>query len=123
VLRLWEPSSLTAWARETASEHGCTLVIKMGEQGSLVCEREGALWQVPAYPSAVVDTTGAGDAFCGGFLAGLVAGASIPECAAMGTVSASYVVEARGALATERPTPPARHERLGHVLKGTRKDA
>jgi ribokinase len=66
---------------------------------------------------SVVDTTGAGDAYCGGFLAGLVAGRPVAECAAMGTVSASYVIEACGALATARVEAADRDGRLERIVE------
>ena len=67
--------------------------------GSLVCDGPHAsVLHVPALSVEVLDTTGAGDSYCGGFLAGLVAGRPVVECAVMGTVSASFVVQACGAL-------------------------
>lgn len=117
IVRIWQPASLAAWIAEQAGRHRCHVVAKLGGEGSLVCDgQSGQLYRVPAYPAAVLDTTGAGDAYCGGFLAGLVAGCSVEDCAAMGTVAASYVVEARGALATRRPEPAERDARLAHVL-------
>jgi sugar/nucleoside kinase (ribokinase family) len=49
------------------------VAVKMGEAGAYV---EGADWRglVPTFEVDVVDTTGAGDAFCGGFLAASLAG-------------------------------------------------
>ena len=98
--------------------------VKLGGEGSIICDaRTGEISRVPAYPARVVDTTGAGDGYCGGFLAGLVAGRPLAECAAMGTVSASYVIEACGALQTERPDPAARDERLRGVLAGVERSS
>jgi hypothetical protein len=45
-----------------------------------------------------------------------VAGRDIAECAGMGTVSASYVVEACGALETARPANSERDQRLKAVM-------
>ena len=119
VARIWNPADLHAWLRTQASAHACHVGVKLGEQGSIVCDaRSGMLTRVPAFPAQVIDTTGAGDGYCGGFLAGLVAGRPLAECAAMGTVSASYVVEACGALETERPDPVERDARLRTVLDG-----
>jgi sugar/nucleoside kinase (ribokinase family) len=88
---------------------GVTTVIKRGRHGSLVYDRRtGRRHAVPAVPLVAKDPTGAGDAFCGGVLAGLVQGKSIVDAAACGTVSASFVVEdfcldgARNALPAER---------------------
>ena len=117
ILRIWRPDDLEAWVRAQATEHGCTIAVKLGERGSFVCvPGERRLVQIPAFPSRVVDTTGAGDSYCGGFLAGLAEGRPPEVCAAMGTVAASYVVEACGALRTVRPTPDDRAARLAHVM-------
>ena len=100
-----------------ARKFDCHVAAKLGDQGSVVCEAGGtAVYRVPIFHVPVVDTTGAGDAYCGGFLAGLVGGRTVQECAAMGTVSASYVVEARGGLATGRPKPDERNSRLASVI-------
>lgn len=117
VERIWDPPNLPAWMRETARAHGCHIGVKLGAEGSLVCDaRSGDLTRVPAWPAAAVDTTGAGDGYCGGFLAGLVASRDLATCAAMGTVSASYVIEACGALDTRQPEAAARDARLQDVL-------
>ena len=93
--------TLRIWLRETALRLKCHMVAKLGERGSLVCDAEsGVLIHTPAHPVQVVDTTGAGDGYCGGFVAGLAASRPLAECAAMGAVSASYVIEACGALET-----------------------
>ena len=121
IVRIWGPSDIGAWLRETALRLKCHMAAKLGERGSLVCDaKSGVLIYTPAHPVKVVDTTGAGDGYCGGFVAGLAAGWPLAECAAMGAVSASYVVEACGALETERPSLPARQARLQRVLAETR---
>ncbi len=121
IMRIWRPSDIGGWLRETASRLKCHMAAKLGERGSLVCDSESrVLIHTPAHPVTVVDTTGAGDGYCGGFAAGLAAGRPLAECAAMGSVSASYVVEACGALATERPGVAARQARLDRVLAETR---
>ncbi len=117
INRLWAPGDIESWLATQARKFDCHVAAKLGDQGSLVCEAGGkVVHRVPVFPVKVVDTTGAGDAYCGGFLAGLVDGRSVRECAAMGTVSASYVVEARGALATGRPKPDERNSRLASVI-------
>jgi sugar/nucleoside kinase (ribokinase family) len=70
----------------------CT-VIKMGGDGCLVHDaRTGRRWHVAIAPGPVVDVTGAGDAFCGGFAAGLVLGDSPPDAARRGAASASLSI-------------------------------
>jgi sugar/nucleoside kinase (ribokinase family) len=45
-----------------------TVVIKRGSKGALAQTRDGSLIQIPALPTTVVNTTGAGDAFAAGFI-------------------------------------------------------
>lgn len=121
IARIWRPATIEGWLKENAVRYNCHMVAKLGERGALVCQAStGVLTHVPAFPARVVDTTGAGDAFCGGLIAGLVAGESLVTAAAMGTVSASYVVEAYGALEASLPTADERQVRLDHVRTGIR---
>jgi sugar/nucleoside kinase (ribokinase family) len=121
IVQIWRPSSLSAWIAAQATQHGCHMAAKLGSAGSLVCAAgTDAVMHVPIFPASVIDTTGAGDAYCGGFIAGLIDGRPPVECAAMGTVSASFVIEARGALATRRPDRTTRDARLRQVLAGVR---
>jgi sugar/nucleoside kinase (ribokinase family) len=121
IVRIWDPPDIGVWLRETALRLECHMAAKLGERGSLVCDAEsGVLIHTPTHPVKVVDTTGAGDGYCGGFVAGLTAGRPLAECAAMGAVSASYVIEACGALETQRPSVAARQARLRRVLDETR---
>ena len=88
-------------------------VIKMGPDGSLVHEaRTDRLVEVGVAPGAVVDVTGAGDAFCGSFAAGLVIGDDPADAARRGAAGASLAVGAFGTLHEwSRPTAIARlHE-------------
>lgn len=94
------------------------VVIKLGTDGSLVYDHEqDRLTHIPAYPAQVQDTTGAGDAYCGGFLAGYLLTGNPVVAAQYGTVSASYVVEAIGALATHQPSPAEAQARLAVIAE------
>ncbi|MCC6627053.1 MAG: hypothetical protein IT340_06580 [Chloroflexi bacterium] len=100
------PDAPTALA--TMLRWGAPLVaIRMGAHGSLVGRSDGATWHVPAMPVSVIDTTGAGNAYGGGFLVGLGRGVPVAEAAAMAAVSASFTVESRG---VPRLTPTTRAE-------------
>lgn len=73
-----------------------TLITTKGENGSIVITHDGEI-PVPAYPvQRVVDPTGAGDAYRGGLVKGLVAGKTIEQAARMGSVIASFAVEVQG---------------------------
>jgi len=77
------------------------VAVKLGEAGAYV---DGAGWrgQVPAYAVEVVDTTGAGDAFCGGFLAGVLAGWEIERVTRFANAVGALCVTAVGGTAGVR---------------------
>ncbi|HYN88369.1 MAG TPA: carbohydrate kinase family protein, partial [Ardenticatenaceae bacterium] len=90
-----------AAAEELASWGPPVVAIKGGAAGCLLYERDANRFTtIPAYPARVVDVTGAGDSFCGGFSAGLRRTGDPLRAALMGTVSASFTVEGYGALYT-----------------------
>jgi len=73
-----------------------SILITLGENGSLVCTHDQE-HGIPAVPtSKVLDPTGAGDAYRAGVIKGLVMGKSLPEAARIGAVCAGYAVECHG---------------------------
>jgi sugar/nucleoside kinase (ribokinase family) len=73
------------------------LVLKRGGAGCTIFSRNGSRpVSIPPLPCDVVDLTGAGDAFCGGFLAGMFLTGDVVSAAAYGTVSASFAIEGPG---------------------------
>jgi len=89
---LWEMAA-------AVGEYGCEIVVvKRGGRGQLVYDVKGShRWELPAYPARPADPTGAGDAFCGGFLAGFKKTYEPLTAAMYGNVSASLKVEGSGA--------------------------
>lgn len=73
-----------------------TVVITRGSQGALLYENDRFM-EVGAIKSAVVDTTGAGDAFNGALAAQLVKGSSLLDAAKYANAYASLAVERIGA--------------------------
>ena len=71
------------------------VVTTLGSEGAVVTTQSGE-WTVPAVRVPAVDTTGAGDAFTAGYLAGYLRGLDPARCAQLGTVAASFAVEAVG---------------------------
>jgi sugar/nucleoside kinase (ribokinase family) len=101
---------------ETLFEWGAPLVaIRMGEQGSLIRTPDGEGWLVPAAPASIVDVTGAGNAYCGGFLTGLGDGVSPLEAAMRATVSASFALEQFGLPAWQKAPADEANRRLDWV--------
>ena len=74
-----------------------TLVVTRSEKGA-IATRGGERAQVPAEPvNAVVDTTGAGDLFAAGFLAGYTSGRSLEQSLKLGAIAAAEVISHYGA--------------------------
>lgn len=91
-----------------------------GASGCLVLAAKGSS-AVPAVSRTVVDTTGAGDAFTAGTLAGILRGWSSLDAARLGTVVASFVLEALGAqvgLPTWEAAMPRYREHFGQPPTG-----
>lgn len=96
---LFHSRSTDLWQMmEAISDYGCEIVVvKRGERGQLVYDRTThTRWEISAYPARVVDPTGAGDSFCGGFLAGYKRTYDPLQAALYGSISASFAVEGSG---------------------------
>lgn len=72
------------------------VVVTRGAAGALVAERGRITAEVTAEPAEAVDSTGAGDAFTGGFLAARLAGADPAEAARAGCRAAALAVTRLG---------------------------
>jgi sugar/nucleoside kinase (ribokinase family) len=96
ILMLNETDDFEAAVAATAAKVPL-LVVTRSEKGALAIGG-GERAHVPAEPVAeVIDTTGAGDLFAAGFLAGQAQGRSLPESLTMGAVAAAEVISHYGA--------------------------
>ena len=90
-----EPGEMT----EVFFERGVKkVIIKLGKDGCYVRESkdsEGIV--IPSYKVKAVDTTGAGDSFCSGFLSAYAKGKSFLECAQFANATGAHNVMAKGA--------------------------
>lgn len=88
---LWEMA-------EALAAYNCEfVVIKRGERGQLLYDSAShTRWDIPAYPARIVDPTGAGAAFCGGFLAGYRRTFDPLQAVLHGNISASLSLEGSG---------------------------
>ncbi|RMJ19345.1 hypothetical protein CDV36_000933 [Fusarium kuroshium] len=80
-------------------EGGGAIVVRCGEHGCLTMTKDEAFWLPPFYEATspqIVDTTGAGNAFLGGFTVGLQTTRNLREAAILGTVAASFALEQIG---------------------------
>jgi ribokinase len=76
------------------------------------------IWSVPAVPVPVIDPTGAGDAYCGGFIAAFLATGSALAGAACGTVSAAHIIQGFGAFHSPAPSRAWAQASLRSLLAG-----
>lgn len=72
------------------------LVVTLGEKGALV-SLGGKRYEIPIVPATeIIDPTGVGDAFRGGFLRGYRLGLDLQTCGQMGALAATYCLEQKG---------------------------
>ena len=75
-----------------------TVVVTLGEDGALIGAENEVMQLDPMPAGPVIDTTGAGDSFKGGFIHGFLEGKSVAESALIGNVCAGITITGRGAL-------------------------
>lgn len=91
-----------AFAEQLAKSSASIVVYKMGEKGSITFTRDGS-FQTGIFSVTALKPTGAGDAFMGGFMAGLATGLPVETCVMRGSAAAAIVV-ARVGCAPAMPT-------------------
>lgn len=72
------------------------VIVTLGGDGCLVAERARESVRVPAIRVEAVDTTGAGDTFCGVLAAGLARGLALPDAARVASAAAAVAVTRPG---------------------------
>jgi ribokinase len=87
----WE--SVAARLRELGP---ATVVITLGARGAVAASIDGAHTQTP-FSADVVDTTGAGDAFCGAFASAYAEGRDLPDALRRGCAAGALATTALGA--------------------------
>ena len=95
VCSLYEQGDFEAAAAAAGADVGLA-VLTRSEAGSVALRGQERV-TVAAEPAQVVDTTGAGDAYAAGFLAGLAAKRPLAECGRLGSVAAAAVIGHLGA--------------------------
>ena len=95
ILSLYEAGSFEEAVAAVRAETRIACLTR-SEKGSVIVAG-GVVHTIAAEPTRVVDTTGAGDAYAAGFLAGLVRGRPLPECGVMASVAAAEAISHFGA--------------------------
>lgn len=95
-----EAKSLTGNTPEESLEFiakSCEIaVVKIGKRGSLI-KRGDEKVQIGCSKVNVIDTTGAGDMYAAGFMAGLINGLSLGQCGELGNCLAENIIQVIGA--------------------------
>lgn len=89
------------------------IIVTMGSKGSLVCD--GKVTFIPARKVRAVDTTAAGDTFCGALCVALAEGFRLEEAARFATAASSISVQRPGA----QDSVPSREE-VDSIINKTR---
>jgi len=96
-----EASALTGFSDREQLFNGCAklcrnFVVTLSEEGAELIW-DGERTRINGFPAQLIDSTGAGDAFCGGFIYGITAGLSPIKSSQLGCLIASKVVSQLGA--------------------------
>ena len=92
------------------------IVFKQAAKGGILYDaREDRFHRWPGRATKVIDPTGAGDAFAGGFISGHLEGLPVEVCLDRAVVSASFAVEALGAASLLQATRTDADARIGQL--------
>ncbi len=83
-------------ALDILSQYCKIAIVKIGKKGSLI-KSAGRIYKIGIIPAESVDTTGAGDAYAAGFLAGLLQDLPLEKCGEFGSILSGNVIEFIGA--------------------------
>jgi ribokinase len=108
---LWEMA-------EALAEFGCEfIVVKRGGRGQMLYDGVAKKrWEIPVYPACLTDPTGAGDSFCGGFLAGFRQTYDPLRAVLFGNISASLTIEGSGVFHALEALPGLAQARLDSLV-------
>jgi fructokinase len=95
ICSLYRTSDLADAAEQVRREVGLAALTR-SEQGSIIV-RGAETIPIAAEPTRLMDSTGAGDAYAAGFLAGLTSGRSLRACGRLGSIAAAEVISHFGA--------------------------
>ncbi|MDC3121782.1 adenosine kinase, partial [Prochlorococcus sp. AH-716-J21] len=95
VLSLFEKDKLTN-CQEGLSSLCELVVVTLGSDGSQIINKTNVEVIKPIMQGKVIDTTGAGDLYAGGFIHGLINNYSLKECGEIGSICAGQIITQLG---------------------------
>jgi ribokinase len=105
LMALSQASDVKSAATALSERSGAPVVATLGERGALVADARSGCQVIAAPKVSVVDTTGAGDTFCGALAAALALGRELHDGVRIAVSAASRSIQLNGARRT--PTEPA----------------
>jgi len=98
---------------------GNILALRLGKEGSIIAERGSTkAYHIPSVPVDVIDPLGAGNAYCGGFLAGYGETGNLIQAGLFGSVSASFLIEQIGLPDINEMLVNRASERISRISNG-----
>ncbi len=88
-------AEITTLGKQWQEKFAAPLIVRLDKEGAWYFSND-ASGCIPAFPTQVVDTIGAGDSHAGGVLAGLASGLPLADAVLLGNAVASWVVGHRG---------------------------
>ncbi len=110
---LGESDDLAAASATLASRVG-NLIVTLGGQGSVIYQGGTEVARIPALKVTAIDTTGAGDTYCGAFASAISSGSTVSDAATFATAAAALSVQTLGAV----PSIPTR-DRIDALMAET----
>lgn len=107
------------YIRQLAQMGPQVVVTKLGERGALALDRvQNRLYHINAFSQNVVDVTGCGDCFCGGFMASYSTDGDITRALASGSAAASFNITHYGVMDNFSVSKEHFAQRAAECLKG-----
>ncbi len=95
VLSLFEENDLQR-SKENISSICDLVIITLGSRGSLIINKGDSEEIKPFLLGKIIDTTGAGDLYAGGFIHGLIQNYSLKRCGEIGSICAGHIITQLG---------------------------
>ena len=117
IIELTKSADIKTAAHKVLSMGPDKIIIKLGSKGAKCFSNSNEEISIGVYPvSKVVDPTGAGDVFGGGFVSGIADGLSVYDSMRRGTALASFCIEDFGVTRLLNITPDELESRI-HSIK------
>ena len=114
LMQLAGETSLDPAAVRVKRRYQGVLVVKLGKHGSKVIDASNKVTTVRSYRTTVADTTGAGDVFDAGLIAGIVHDRNLEFSARFGNAAASIAISRRGKPSARFPKYPEVRRLIGN---------